>query len=324
MRPVSRRFKHFDWLYNRLVDKYTLIAIPPLPDKQITGRFGEDFVEKRREKLEKWVGRLCQHPVLSKSPVVNHFLTCADSEKEWKAGKRKAENDKFTGGAFFRAVECPPTKLSLYAIDSHIDNFGKFVRSMEDSVKNIVDRGTTHCEKCIGSYKTEYKKIGGTFTGLSQSFAVDDITEIRDCLDLRDYLDGVRLANSQDKHPSSMQEYIFRGPNGRFCETFAPTTSLCEVYETLSHRVGAKVAGLLVGFPPQSVPGETLEGVETNEVITIVEGHMEIVSLTSLGSFGRLSDGEKQRYLTLFSNHSVDPSMCSLCLRCICCAFRIV
>ncbi|EDO49827.1 predicted protein, partial [Nematostella vectensis] len=177
MRPVSRRFKHFDWLYNRLVDKYTLIAIPPLPDKQITGRFGEDFVEKRREKLEKWVGRLCQHPVLSKSPVVNHFLTCADSEKEWKAGKRKAENDKFTGGAFFRAVECPPTKLSLYAIDSHIDNFGKFVRSMEDSVKNIVDRGTTHCEKCIGSYKTEYKKIGGTFTALSQSFAVDDITE---------------------------------------------------------------------------------------------------------------------------------------------------
>ncbi|KAK3713989.1 hypothetical protein QZH41_006660 [Actinostola sp. cb2023] len=34
---VSRRFKHFDWLYNRLVEKYTLIAIPPVPDKQITG-----------------------------------------------------------------------------------------------------------------------------------------------------------------------------------------------------------------------------------------------------------------------------------------------
>ncbi|XP_048580797.1 uncharacterized protein LOC125561192 [Nematostella vectensis] len=77
-----------------------------------------------------------------------------------------------------------------------------------------------------------------------------------------------------------MQEYIFRGPNGRFCETFAPTTSLCEVYETLSHRVGAKVAGLLVGFPPQSVPGETLEGVETNEVITIVEGQQQFSVIT--------------------------------------------
>ena len=35
---VSRRYKHFDWLHERLVEKFTFIAVPPLPDKQIQGK----------------------------------------------------------------------------------------------------------------------------------------------------------------------------------------------------------------------------------------------------------------------------------------------
>ena len=35
---VSRRYKHFDWLHERLVEKFTIIPIPPLPDKQIQGK----------------------------------------------------------------------------------------------------------------------------------------------------------------------------------------------------------------------------------------------------------------------------------------------
>ena len=35
--PVAHRFKHFDWLYGRLVEKFPCISVPPLPDKQITG-----------------------------------------------------------------------------------------------------------------------------------------------------------------------------------------------------------------------------------------------------------------------------------------------
>ena len=45
---VSRRYKQFDWLYERLCGKFgTVIAIPPLPDKQVTGRFEEDLIEHR-------------------------------------------------------------------------------------------------------------------------------------------------------------------------------------------------------------------------------------------------------------------------------------
>jgi len=34
---VSRRYKHFDWLHERLATKYCTVAVPPLPEKQIAG-----------------------------------------------------------------------------------------------------------------------------------------------------------------------------------------------------------------------------------------------------------------------------------------------
>lgn len=38
-KPVNHRYKHFDWLYERLLDKFgSAIPIPSLPDKQVTGK----------------------------------------------------------------------------------------------------------------------------------------------------------------------------------------------------------------------------------------------------------------------------------------------
>lgn len=90
--PVSRRYKNFDWLHERLVEKFCLIPVPPLPDKQISGRYEEQFIEHRRAQLQEFVDWMCRHPVLSKCEVWMHFLTCKD-QKKWKAGKRAAEKD---------------------------------------------------------------------------------------------------------------------------------------------------------------------------------------------------------------------------------------
>lgn len=90
--PVSRRYKNFDWLHERLVEKFCLIPIPPLPDKQISGRYEEQFIEHRRAQLQEFVNWVCRHPVLARCDVWLHFLTCKD-QKKWKAGKRLAEKD---------------------------------------------------------------------------------------------------------------------------------------------------------------------------------------------------------------------------------------
>ncbi|TPP64587.1 Sorting nexin 9 variant [Fasciola gigantica] len=75
---VSRRYKHFDWLYCRLVAKYPCVRIPPLPEKAITGRYEDEFVDERRKLLQLWLDRMCKHPVVAQSHVFIHFLTCAD------------------------------------------------------------------------------------------------------------------------------------------------------------------------------------------------------------------------------------------------------
>lgn len=38
-RAVSRRYKHYDWLHERMIEKFTLNAVPPLPDKQYYGEW---------------------------------------------------------------------------------------------------------------------------------------------------------------------------------------------------------------------------------------------------------------------------------------------
>lgn len=78
---MERRYKHFVWLYERLKSKYSCICVPPLPDKSHASKYGESFVEKRREKLQTWINRIARHPVLSQDSLsLHHFLSCSPSD----------------------------------------------------------------------------------------------------------------------------------------------------------------------------------------------------------------------------------------------------
>ena len=46
LNSYSRRYKHFDWLHERLVEKFCIVPIPPLPDKQISGRCVKHLLNK--------------------------------------------------------------------------------------------------------------------------------------------------------------------------------------------------------------------------------------------------------------------------------------
>lgn len=107
--PVSpsrrpHRYKHFDWLYARLVERFPVISVPHLPEKQATGRFEEDFISKRRKGLIWWMNHMTSHPVLARCDVFQHFLTCGADEKAWKQGKRRAEKDELVGANFFLTI----------------------------------------------------------------------------------------------------------------------------------------------------------------------------------------------------------------------------
>lgn len=172
---VSRRYKHFDWLHERLEEKFSLIPIPPLPDKQISGRYEEQFIEHRKHQLQAFVDYVCRHPVLSRCSVWEHFITCTD-EKRWKAGKRKAEKDELLGANFFLALQAPEKPINTYQLEQETESCSRFVHSMDGAVKNLMATSLDQTKKHQGPYKREYQKIGQAFYALGQAFGMEEAT----------------------------------------------------------------------------------------------------------------------------------------------------
>lgn len=172
---VSRRYKHFDWLYARLVEKFPVISVPHIPEKQATGRFEEDFISKRRKGLIWWMNHMTSHPVLSRCDVFQHFLTCTD-EKAWKQGKRKAEKDEMVGANFFLTISTLAAPLDLQEVESKTDGFKAFTKKMDDSVLHVNATLNEFARKQIAGFKKEYQKVGQSFKSLSQAFELDQQT----------------------------------------------------------------------------------------------------------------------------------------------------
>lgn len=214
---VSRRYKHFDWLHERLEEKYCFIPIPPLPDKQISGRYEEQFIEHRRTQLQEFVDYVCRHPVLARSRVWEHFITCTD-EKRWKAGKRQAEKDELLGVNYFTAIQCPETSLDMIKLDIQTDAFGRFINGLDPVVKNFMAMAGDQAKKSQVLYKREFQKIGQSFTSLGHALEGDDSTRGRLTYALRAtgdaYNDIGKLYEEQPKfdwEPLADKFHIYRG-----------------------------------------------------------------------------------------------------------------
>ncbi|XP_072045490.1 sorting nexin-33-like isoform X2 [Amphiura filiformis] len=169
---VSRRYKHFDWLYERLSEKFTLICVPQLPDKQVTGRYEESFIERRMDGLQRWMARMTSHPIISQCDAFQHFISCTD-EKQWKVGKRKAEKDELVGAAFLQTITPPDTGLEVAHVETQHDNFAKFVKSMNDSMVVIQQTFHESRKRHMGPFKREYQKVGQSFNAIAESFEID-------------------------------------------------------------------------------------------------------------------------------------------------------
>ncbi|XP_030633862.1 sorting nexin-33 isoform X1 [Chanos chanos] len=171
-RPVYRRYKHFDWLYNRLLHKFTVISVPHLPEKQATGRFEEDFIEKRKRRLILWMNHMTSHPVLSQYEGFEHFLMCGD-DKQWKLGKRRAEKDEMVGAHFMLTFQIPSEHQDLQDVEERIDSFKAFAKKMDDSVMQLTHVASELVRKHLGGFRKEFQRLGNAFQSISQAFMLD-------------------------------------------------------------------------------------------------------------------------------------------------------
>jgi sorting nexin-9/18/33 len=115
---VKRRYKHFFWLHEQLLELFPGVCIPPVPEKQFTGRFEEDFIRTRQHFLESFLNNVARHPLLAASHAFSHFLT-ASGEKEWKSGKQMVRkslshnkpHSKHLGPTYLNDIVYPPNNV---------------------------------------------------------------------------------------------------------------------------------------------------------------------------------------------------------------------
>lgn len=64
---VNRRYSDFEWLYNQLIENYGGYFVPLLPEKNFFTKFNiesQQFYEKRRNSLEKFLNKILSHEFL--------------------------------------------------------------------------------------------------------------------------------------------------------------------------------------------------------------------------------------------------------------------
>ncbi|CAF1327533.1 unnamed protein product [Rotaria sordida] len=178
-RVVSRRYKQFDWLHEQLVNKFRFVCIPPLPGKQIAGRFEQEFVEERRRQLEIWLNRICRHPVLCASFPVQHFVTCERTEgndKDWKAGKRRSEKDELRESSWLHCVTFTNSNLSEADLVSHIEAFAQQQPNLEIQIKNLTQGLVKYLERHTEIYERDIQRIGELFAKFQKVLQTDTTT----------------------------------------------------------------------------------------------------------------------------------------------------
>ncbi|GAA6010195.1 hypothetical protein JCM10207_005661 [Rhodosporidiobolus poonsookiae] len=87
---ARRRYHDFVFLRDGLVKDFPACVVPPLPEKHrmeyiVGDRFSNDFIERRRQDLERFLQRLARHPKLSRTELFQQFL----ESTEWNVYKHK-------------------------------------------------------------------------------------------------------------------------------------------------------------------------------------------------------------------------------------------
>ncbi|KAH7913117.1 hypothetical protein BJ138DRAFT_1002980 [Hygrophoropsis aurantiaca] len=133
---VQRRFSHFVTLHTTLLKRLPGIALPPLPEKQYTGRFSADFVEARRGDLERYIGRVVRHPIARYAEVVTSFLGC-ESDSEWTRLIPQHISTVAAGPAFFAHVLHPDFNVDVDEAAAAVDRFHNHTRGVGKAVQAL-------------------------------------------------------------------------------------------------------------------------------------------------------------------------------------------
>ncbi|ESO03902.1 hypothetical protein HELRODRAFT_99725 [Helobdella robusta] len=124
---VTRRFSDFLYLHSKLVDKYKQLGtiIPSPPEKNAIGTTRvkisrdestcNDFIEHRREALERFLRCICKHPTLRVDPNVVDFLELEGTLPRSSSSSTMSSSSRVL--RFINKVGENISKLAIYKMD---------------------------------------------------------------------------------------------------------------------------------------------------------------------------------------------------------------
>ncbi|TIA91413.1 hypothetical protein E3P99_01109 [Wallemia hederae] len=155
---TQRRYKDFKFLHSQLSSSFPASVIPPLPDQHrleyLTGdRFSNDFIQRRKQDLERFLQRISRHPILKRSKLVIEFFVST----EWNTVMHKLGSQSLSASS--NTIE-PHTLLDNIS-DSLVNAFTK-VKKPDDrfvALKDNLDRlddSLSNIEKIVHKLRTKF------------------------------------------------------------------------------------------------------------------------------------------------------------------------
>lgn len=84
---VRRRYSDFEWLRTILSEQFPALVIPPIPLKNFSDRFNDEFVDKRMRYLQRFLNSLDTNPTLANCSIYGDFLSIVN-ESDWNNKKK--------------------------------------------------------------------------------------------------------------------------------------------------------------------------------------------------------------------------------------------
>uniref|UniRef100_A0A7S0V9A4 PX domain-containing protein n=1 Tax=Polytomella parva TaxID=51329 RepID=A0A7S0V9A4_9CHLO len=96
---VTRRFRDFSSLYDRLVDKNKGLIVPALPEKNAVQKFSmsTEFIEQRRKALQTFINKAAIHPGLKDTAELREFLQADDQTWAIEVSQWQNEASAYAG-----------------------------------------------------------------------------------------------------------------------------------------------------------------------------------------------------------------------------------
>ncbi|RMZ86851.1 hypothetical protein DV736_g5920, partial [Chaetothyriales sp. CBS 134916] len=139
---VSRRYRDFLWLYTSLHNNNPGVVVPPPPEKQAVGRFESDFVESRRQALERMLNKIAGHPVLHHDADLKIFLESESFNIDIKNKEnREPELGQAKGSGVFSAIGINVGGASSGKFVEHDDWFHErriYLDALENQLKALL------------------------------------------------------------------------------------------------------------------------------------------------------------------------------------------